>query len=114
MQHPIYLHLDMKPISINQAYCFANKKMYLTKIAKEFKDKVIEKIKNENKIIGKVKLYIEFGFKDKRKRDVDNFLKLFIDSIKDNLIEDDSEIVCIVAKKVVSENYYIKFFIKSI
>ena len=102
----------LKPISINQAYSFTNKNMYMNKNAKEFKEKLYEIIKDEKKIYGKVKLYVEFGFKDKRKRDIDNYLKLFIDSIKNILIEDDSEIISIVSKKVISNEYYIKFFIK--
>jgi Holliday junction resolvase RusA-like endonuclease len=104
----------LKPISVNQAYSFTNKKMYMNKDAKEFKNKINELVKDEKKIYGKVKLYVEFGFKDKRKRDVDNYLKLFIDSIKNILIEDDSEIITIVSKKIISKEYYIRFFIKSL
>ena len=104
----------IKPISINQSYRFKNNKMYMTNESKNFKNKIYEKIKNEKKIKGKVKLYIQFGFKDKRKRDIDNYLKIFIDSIKNILIEDDSEIISIIATKINENNDFIKFFIKSL
>ena len=104
--------LNIKPLSINQAYRYSNNRCYLTKEAKEYKSKIQEIIKDENKIKGKVKLYVQFGFKDKRKRDVDNYLKIFIDSIKNILIEDDSEIISIIASKINSNKENIKFFIK--
>ncbi len=74
--------IKVKPLSINKAYRYVKNRCYLTKEAKEYKKKIQDIIKNENKIKGKVKLYVQFGFKDKRKRDVDNYLKIFIDSIK--------------------------------
>lgn len=106
--------IDIKPISVNQAYSFTNKRMYMNKKAVEFKNQIKLLIKDEIKIKGKVKLYVKFGFNDKRKRDVDNYLKLFIDSIKNILIEDDSEIICLVAIKVISKINFISFFIKTI
>ncbi len=39
----------IKPISINKSYRFKNKKMYMTNEAKEYKNKIYEKIKNEKK-----------------------------------------------------------------
>lgn len=107
-----YEIVNIKPISINAAYRFKNNNMYMTKEAKEFKKIINEKYKEYEKINGKVKLYVKFYFKDKRKRDVDNYLKLFIDSIKDILINDDSEIENIYAKKYICNEYKIEFKIK--
>jgi Holliday junction resolvase RusA-like endonuclease len=46
----------------------------------------------KNKIHGKVSVSIDFMFKDKRKRDIDNQLKLVLDCMKDNVFEDDDMI----------------------
>jgi Holliday junction resolvase RusA-like endonuclease len=56
-------------------------------------------IAGKPKILGKVKLEVEFHFKDNRRRDVDNYLKVLIDALKDNLFEDDYLIWEINAKK---------------
>lgn len=67
--------------------------------AREFRDKVREALKGKRKVEGKIALDIEFHFKDKRHRDLDNYLKALIDALKDVAFEDDSMIFKLSASK---------------
>jgi Holliday junction resolvase RusA-like endonuclease len=86
LAHTIYV----SPQSVN-SYYISNKKpgkMNISKKGRIFRETVqneLEKMKRGeklSKVFGTVELFIVFGFKDKRIRDVDNYCKPFIDSIK--------------------------------
>ena len=49
--------------------------------------------------MGRIRLEVKFMFKDKRKRDIDNYLKVLIDSIKGVLFEDDDQIYELMVTK---------------
>jgi len=90
----------MRAVSVNGAYGYAGKHVYLRANAKKFKKDISNALPPfPPKIFGPVKLKIRFYFKDKRKRDVDNYLKVFIDSVKNKLFEDDNEVEKIVVSK---------------
>jgi Holliday junction resolvase RusA-like endonuclease len=42
--------------------------------------------------LGNVKLTIDIYISDKRRRDLDNFAKILLDSLKDIVFEDDSKV----------------------
>lgn len=100
----IILSLDnIKPPSVNALY---NKSkyghIYKCKKAKDFEKKVKDKFKNGNFILCSkvpIKLYIEFNLKcNVKKIDLDNMLKITLDSLNGLLYVDDSlifELQCI-------------------
>lgn len=56
-----------------------------------FKDEIRKKLPID-KIKGRVRMEMRFGFRDKRKRDLDNLNKPLIDAMKNIVIEDDDQI----------------------
>lgn len=78
-------------------------RVILTPQARTFKQKVAEAIQLRpipHKIRGRVKLFLRFWWADSRRRDLDNYLKLTIDSLKDVFFEDDDQIEAIYCEKV--------------
>ena len=57
-------------------------------------------------------LDVEFGYSDKRRRDLDNALKCVLDACNGVIFNDDRQVCVINAKKVRSESDYIKLTIK--
>lgn len=112
----IFLNLDnIKPPSVNAIY---NKSryghIYKCKRAKDFEKKVKEKFKDGNFILCSkvpVKLYIEFNLKcGVKKIDLDNMLKITLDSLNGLLYEDDSlifEIQCLKRFNQETDNIFI-------
>lgn len=101
--------IDLKPISINTFYKIKNNRFYTTPQGKLFKLKVRNILKEQNieciDETKQIRLNIIFEFKDKRKRDIDNYLKVFIDSLKEIYIVDDCQIFELQAfKKIGCEN----------
>ena len=78
---------DLKAVSINTYYKKFRNRMVISKEGKAMKQFIHKQIEGEEQTKGPVKLTIFFEFKDKRKRDLDNLTKGFIDCIKDKLIE---------------------------
>ena len=73
--------------------------MTISPKGRSFKQEVSEKCRGCSKVLGPVVLSIEFRFRDKRRRDLDNYFKALFDACKDRLFEDDSEIVAIHSYK---------------
>jgi crossover junction endodeoxyribonuclease RusA len=94
MNREISISLPFKPISVNQMYMIARKRMILTKIGREYKNKIVEYLKTLNltPIEQKVNLTINVYFKSNRKRDLDNILKPLLDCLTGHLYVDDSQI----------------------
>ncbi len=67
---------------------------YLTKKARDFRKKVREQINKQtiNPSKEQVKIKIIITFKDKRKRDIDNYAKTIIDAMKGLFFMDDNQI----------------------
>lgn len=93
----------MAPVSVNAMYMCVGRRIILTKAARNFKRDVAEQLKRfaPQRITGDVSLKLVFMWKDRRRRDVDNFLKCVIDSLKDILFGDDSVIQKISARKII-------------
>ncbi len=80
---------------------------FLTTQARKFKKAVADCITGHEmrrKVPGNVSVYLLFGLKDRRARDVDNMIKHFVDCIKGVLMDDDHHIQDLEAIKFYSPN----------
>lgn len=86
--------LFIKPISANAMYRVCNRTIHISSDGREFKKTMLDLLTRtpHGFIRGPVKLRLDFEFTTKRKRDLDNYAKPLIDSLKNILFEDDSEI----------------------
>ena len=102
--------VNQKAISLNNAYPLGKHgRRYLTKKGKEFKEAVrtitylyskeIKKIKSTSKD-DKYSVMITFVFKDKRRRDIDDYFKLCIDALTGIIWQDDSQIYQLIGTKI--------------
>jgi len=73
--------------------------MCLSKDGRSFKDKMAPYLLYKKQIKGKVSIDLILNWNNKRKRDLDNYFKAIIDSIKNKLIEDDDSITKLHAVK---------------
>jgi Holliday junction resolvase RusA-like endonuclease len=81
------------PPSANRCYRSTGNRVYKSKIYTQYEKQMnafLETKPELEKILGNVKLHITFFKKDKRKYDIDNRLKSFLDSIENRLIENDN------------------------
>ena len=87
--------LPGSPLSINRLYRRNSRSLYMTAEGKAKKREYQIEIKNQWKkkmMTDKVSLEIEYYFKDERKRDIDNPLKLILDSMEKIVYENDSQV----------------------
>jgi Holliday junction resolvase RusA-like endonuclease len=68
-------------------------RIILTPAARAFKKECEKQLKNVAKISGEVRVNLEFHWADGRVRDVDNYLKMTLDSLKNAMFNDDSCVV---------------------
>ncbi len=103
------------PPSTQHIYGRRGSVTYMTKEGKDYKDMCQWIIKSQYK--GKPKsepisVIIEFYFKDKLRRDLDNFNKIILDSCTGMLWKDDSQIIELVLRKFVDkQNPRVELFI---
>lgn len=86
--------IPYRPDSVNSHWCRSPRGTYLSKSGKRFREDVqkfmlITKHKKEE---GKLRVFLELVFKDKRERDIDNYCKSIFDSLNGILWEDDRQI----------------------
>src|SRR3990167_2299526 len=89
------LTLTGNPISTNHIYKHTGHRTYMTNEGKDIKEQYFYELKNQWKrkpIKTEVALNIILFFGDKRKRDIDNYNKVVLDSLSGIVIEDDSQI----------------------
>lgn len=106
---------NFKAMTQNSYYRKFRNRLIICKEGREYKSKIQKVIEDGEykKIIGKVSLDLAFEFKDKRKRDLDNLHKCFIDAIKNILIEDDDMIYDIhMTKKIGQKDESIHLILK--
>ena len=77
--------------------------MLLSKRGRELKKEITKQLHEQRvkKIYGPVKVTVEFYFKTKHKRDIDNYFKGLLDCCKDIIFEDDDMIFEIGARKFI-------------
>jgi crossover junction endodeoxyribonuclease RusA len=87
--------LNIRPISVNAMYRSVGRRVILSARGREFKKAAADAIQaapNITLISGAVAVSIHFAFADARRRDVDNFAKAILDSLKGIMFNDDSDI----------------------
>jgi len=101
--------LKGNPLSTNSLYRYACRGrhpcMYMTKEGKALKEQYQWEMKAQGKKMkGKLHVSIYLYFGDKRKRDIDNYNKILLDSGNGILWEDDSQIAFMEISKDYDKN----------
>ena len=110
--------IDKKAPTVNEFMAVFRGRRIKTKVCREFKtyaqDKLKEQFTGEELLNTVLKIDIKLHFKDKRKRDVDNYLKAIFDSLTGVVIEDDSLIKKCVVEKFESDKEYVEIILEEI
>ena len=99
------IEIPIMACSVNKYYRTWRGKVLISKEGREFKKKVDLLLHNYEKVYGKIKLTIILYFKDKRKRDLDNYNKVLIDCLKNKLFEDDDQIYQLYMEKHINSGF---------
>lgn len=91
--------LPLMACSVNKYYRTWQGRVLISKDGRIFKKDVELLLNNYTQIKGKIKLTLILYFKDKRKRDLDNYNKVLIDCLKNKLFEDDDQIYQLYMEK---------------
>lgn len=95
------IELNIAACSVNKYYRNVGNRVCISADGRLFKKKIDLLLNNYEKTIGKIKLTLYFYFRDNRKRDADNYLKVLIDCLKNKLFEDDDQIYILEVKKFI-------------
>lgn len=95
------IELNIAACSVNKYYRNVGNRVCISADGRIFKKKIDLLLNNYEKIFGKIKLTLHFYFRDNRKRDADNYLKVLIDCLKNKLFEDDDQIYILEVKKFI-------------
>ena len=93
------IEIPIMACSVNKYYRSWQGRVLISKDGLEFKKEVDLLLNNYEKVLGKIKLTLILHFKDKRKRDLDNYNKVLIDCLKNKLFEDDDQIYQLYMEK---------------
>lgn len=108
------IRVETKPLSINTAYP-TNRQgcRFLTHEGKLYKNEIAwaAKLAYPEPLQGQLRAEYTFGFADKRRRDVDDYIKLAQDSLTGICFDDDRQIIQLCAKKVNSPTYFVEIAI---
>ncbi|MGL5123262.1 MAG: RusA family crossover junction endodeoxyribonuclease [Fusobacteriaceae bacterium] len=89
--------LPFVPPSTNTYYRRSGHHMHISKKGQEFKKACINIFKKEfledEPFKGNIKMKVELFFKDKRRRDIDNYQKALQDSMNKIIFDDDCQII---------------------
>ena len=118
MKNRYFFLIDKRPPTVNEFMAIFRGRRIKTKVCREFKTYAQNKLKEqfvEESLLNEVlKINIKLYFKDKRKRDVDNYLKAIFDSLTGAVIEDDSLIKKCVVEKFESDKEYVEIILEEI
>jgi crossover junction endodeoxyribonuclease RusA len=95
------IEIPIMACSVNKYYRSWQGRVLISKDGREFKKEVDLLLNNYEKVLGKIKLTLILHFKDKRKRDLDNYNKVLIDCLKNKLFEDDDQIYQLYMEKYI-------------
>ena len=95
------IELSLMACSVNKYYRSWKGRVLISKDGKEFKKNIDLLLGDNQKVFGKIQLNLYLYFKDKRKRDVDNYAKVLIDCLKNRLFEDDDMIYKLYMEKFI-------------
>jgi Holliday junction resolvase RusA-like endonuclease len=112
MNNIINLNIPIKGESYNQYYRIMRNRFVISKSGRKFKQEIQDYIKNKYPdficLDCKIGVFLEFGFKDNRRRDLDNQNKSILDCLNKLIINDDSQIFELkTIKKLGQESDYI-------
>ena len=93
--------LEIQAMSVNKYYRSFNNRVIISAEGRLFKKQIHLLLNNYEKILGRVKMVLHFYFNDLRKRDIDNYVKIFLDIIKNHLIEDDDQVYKLELRKFI-------------
>jgi len=98
--------VDDIPPSVNHYWAAKGNRRFITKRGKEFKKLLSTHASffKKRKTNGDVYLEIEVCLPDRRRRDVDNFLKPILDSLEGIVYEDDSQVRGLYIAKIFKRN----------
>ena len=100
----IRLELSIMPPSVNSLWVNKPNGRYKSKKGKIFEETARNELKKQFRykpLANGLKVHISLYFKDKRKRDIDNYNKAILDSMTEIVYEDDSQIEELNVKKLV-------------
>ena len=100
----IKLELSVIPPSVNSLWVNKPNGRYKSKRGKIFENLACGELKKQFRckpLANSLKVHIRLYFKDKRKRDIDNYNKAILDSMTEIVYEDDSQIKELNVKKLV-------------
>ena len=95
------MRINVLPVSVNAMYRVVGGRNILSAAGRKFKERMRDELaakaaeKKIDKVMGPVELSIHFTFKTRHRRDVDNYGKAVIDSLKNVMFEDDHHIVAL-------------------
>ena len=98
------LELSVIPPSVNTLWVNKPNGRYKSKRGKIFENLACGELKKQFRykpLASSLKIHIRLYFKDKRKRDIDNYNKAILDSMTKIIYEDDSQIEELNVKKLV-------------
>jgi len=102
----VNIKISGTPPSTQHIYGHRGSATYMTREGKGYKEMCQWEIKSQYKgkpKEGLISVVIDFHFKDKLRRDIDNFNKIILDSCTGILWEDDSQIVELTLRKLFSK-----------
>jgi len=94
------------PPSTNNLYRHRGHITYMTPEGKRYKELcqwIVKSVMHKKPTQDSVKVLVEFYFKDNKKRDLDNFLKIILDSCSGLFWVDDSQIVELTLRKFIDK-----------
>ena len=100
----IRLELSVMPPSVNSLWVNKPNGRYKSKKGKIFDETARSELKKQFRykpLVNSLKVSMRLYFKDKRKRDIDNYNKAILDSMTKIIYEDDSQIKELNVKKLV-------------
>lgn len=94
MRGVLEIKVPYRPDSVNTHWRRSSRGTYLSKSGREFRDNVQRYMYTVKfkKYTGKIRVWLELSFKDKRQRDIDNYCKSIFDSLNGILWDDDVQI----------------------
>ena len=94
------IFINSIPPSVNHSYRAYRARVVLSARARAFKQLVADAAPQDFlKLHGPVRLRIVLTFRDKRKRDLDNYLKVLLDSLKGVYFNDDDQVYGLLVEK---------------
>lgn len=111
------IKVPYRPDSVNTHWRRSSRGTYLSKRGREFRDNVQKYMYTVkfNKYTGKIRVWLELSFKDKRQRDIDNYCKSILDSLNGVLWIDDDQIYELhITKSIGTGEDYFKIGVEEI